>query len=80
MNLSVSGALNEQTDSPLHLKSWFGDDGHVIVRNAYLDSQWGEEERWGPQFPMKAGAPFELIILVTHDDFRVGRTSVSYCS
>ncbi len=49
------------------------DDGEkpCVVRNSYLKNSWGKEERWGDYFPLTAGQPFECIILVQSDCYKV---------
>src|SRR5699024_4338807 len=46
-----------------------------IIRNSLVASRWGPEESFGG-FPLVAGQPFELTILVESGDFRI---SVNGC-
>nr|QHI46338.1 galectin [Sinonovacula constricta] len=49
----------------------FGSDNNVVVRNSKISNNWGAEERHSPFFPFAHNVPFEMIILVEHNQFKV---------
>ena len=68
INLHLEKGHHEKVDSALHLKPCFSEN-HV-VRNSFLQHEWGIEETHG-QMPLHRGAGFECIILATPTEFRV---------
>lgn len=42
----------------------------ICVRNSFIGGNWGEEEKWQPDFPFTNGKSFTLKIEVTKDAFR----------
>lgn len=73
INLSCGAGPNGTVDTALHLNPRFEGDpsDYVVVRNSYLDGNWGAEERDGPEFPLKPGQEFECTILATDKHFKV---------
>ncbi|XP_052767583.1 galectin-4-like isoform X1 [Mya arenaria] len=49
---------------------WFNNESNSVVRN-HKQGGWGSEERTIPFFPFAQNAPFEMIILVEHHQFKV---------
>ena len=43
----------------------------VVVRNTMAGYTWGKEERAQPEFPFHPGKPFDIIILVEQDQYKV---------
>lgn len=42
----------------------------ICIRNSFIGGNWGEEEKWLPDFPFTNGKSFTLKIEVTKDAFR----------
>uniref|UniRef100_A0A3Q3XJF9 Galectin n=1 Tax=Mola mola TaxID=94237 RepID=A0A3Q3XJF9_MOLML len=59
-------------DIAFHFNPRFSEGGSkVIVRNSFINNQWGPEERELQQFPFVQGQQFELKILCTNSEFKV---------
>ena len=43
----------------------------MTVRNTMAGYTWGKEERAQPEFPFHPGKPFDIIILVEKDQYKV---------
>ena len=71
MNLSMSGALNQQCDCALHLNPRFGGTP-LVARNSYLGAAWGEEETWaeGP-YSVYPGQHFNCHIVFNAEGYKV---------
>ncbi|XP_061897936.1 galectin-8-like [Entelurus aequoreus] len=69
IDLSCGGSTKPRSDVALHYSPCF--KGSPCVRcNSLLQERWGQEETM-PRLPYKCGAPFETIILVHKDAFKV---------
>ncbi|XP_061699557.1 galectin-8-like isoform X2 [Syngnathoides biaculeatus] len=69
IDLSCGGSTRPLSDVALRFSPCF--KGSPCVRcNSLLQESWGQEETL-QQLPYKRGAPFETIILVHHDAFKV---------
>uniref|UniRef100_A0A1A8GI80 Galectin n=1 Tax=Nothobranchius korthausae TaxID=1143690 RepID=A0A1A8GI80_9TELE len=69
VDLSSGCSTKPRSDVAFHLRPRF-DDSPSVVCNSLLQESWGEEETLH-QLPYKRGAPFETIILVHKDGFKV---------
>lgn len=85
--IAIKGEINEKPDSfAVNLKTSDSDDialhlnprmkEKVIVRNSYLHSSWGEEERHMTHFPFSPGMYFELIIFCEPHHYSVAVNGV----
>lgn len=55
-----------------HFNPRIGDMGRdVVVMNSFADGNWTREERVFDNFPFKQGAPFQMMILVEEDGFKI---------
>lgn len=43
----------------------------VVVRNSFLDGEWGEEDRENTSFPFEESEPFEIFISSQPDAYKV---------
>lgn len=69
VNLQLGPGVNPRSDIALHLSPVFNPPPRV-VRNNLTYLEWGAEESYGG-FPFVAGQPFEIIILVQVDCYRI---------
>lgn len=69
----LNGPLFEY-DKPLHMS--IRPDENVIVRNYYKDNKYSDEARGGG-CPIKYNSPFEILILVQEDKFKVWRNHLN---
>ncbi|XP_053238568.1 galectin-8 isoform X3 [Podarcis raffonei] len=83
----VKGEINEKANGfAINLKASDSDDialhlnprirDKAFVRNSYLDSSWGEEEKQIPHFPFAPGMYFELIILCKAHQYNIAINGV----
>jgi galectin-4 len=56
-------------DVYFHMSIRFPDS--VVIRNSFLNGQWGAEERQQPEFPFPPGQQFNIIILPEQASFKV---------
>jgi hypothetical protein len=67
--------MNPRDDIALHISPRFDGPMSKVVRNSLQGGQWGIEENFG-HFPFSPDAPFEILILVDVDMFKV---RIFYC-
>lgn len=72
MNLQCGPNVNPRDDIALHINPRFEGNLSKIIRNSLQMQQWGLEENFG-HFPFVTGQPFEILILVDTDHFKVNR-------
>lgn len=84
MDLSSGCSTKPPSDVALHFSPRFK-GSPCVVCNSLLQESWGKEEMLH-QLPYKRGAPFETIILVHNDAFKVSepmlgsmKASISLC-
>ncbi|XP_041352306.1 galectin-4-like [Gigantopelta aegis] len=68
INLCVGPSVNPLTDTGLHFNPRFSEG--CVVRNSFQFGVWANEERHGGM-PLQKGAPFEIIILVNYDGYKI---------
>ena len=59
-----------ESDLALHLNPRPGGVNEV-VRNSFINEEWGEEERDGPDFPLVQGEQFVCAIAITDECYEV---------
>ncbi|XP_054154422.1 galectin-4-like [Oppia nitens] len=69
INFQCGPSINPRDDLALHLSPVFTAPPRV-VRNSLQGQRWGPEESFGG-FPFIGGQPFELLILVESDNFKI---------
>jgi len=78
INLQLGFGDHEAADAALHFNPRF--DESRIVRNSYLNRDWGHEESNGGWPNLQSGYPFEIIILATMNEYRVAINGQHYCT
>ncbi|KAM9341401.1 galectin-3b isoform 2-T3 [Symphorus nematophorus] len=64
--------LSSGKDIAFHFNPRFNDEGRkVIVRNSFINKEWGKEERELTNFPFVQGKNFEMKILCTNTEYKV---------
>ncbi|EEC13175.1 galectin, putative [Ixodes scapularis] len=69
--------MHPRDDIALHLSPVFSPPPRV-VRNSIQQQQWGPEESHGDPFPLVAGQPFEILVLVEHDHYKIAINGAHY--
>lgn len=69
VNLQLGPSVNPRSDIALHLSPVFNPPPRV-VRNSLAYLEWGAEESHGG-FPFAPGQPFEIVILVQPDMYKI---------
>ena len=69
INLQCGPSVNPRDDISLHLSPVFTPPPRV-VRNSLQLQQWGPEESFGG-FPFVPGQPFEIIIMIESDHYKI---------
>jgi len=77
INFQTGPSLNPRDDLALHLSPCFTPPR--VVRNSLQNGTWGLEEAWGNGSIMSPHVPFEIIILVEHDHFKIALNGGHYC-
>lgn len=75
VDLSSGCSTKPRSDVALHFSPRFS-DSPCVVCNSLLQEEWGKEETLH-QLPYKRGAPFETIILVHKNGFKVQQLPVT---
>lgn len=77
INLQTGPSLNPRDDLALHLSPSFTPPR--IVRNTLQHGAWGLEEAWGNGTVLNPHQPFEIIILVEPDQFKIAINGAHFC-
>ncbi|VDP47055.1 unnamed protein product [Soboliphyme baturini] len=77
VNLQCGCSANPRDDIALHLSPRFDGNLSRVVRNSLQQQNWGSEESIG-HFPFALGKPFEILILVQLDHFKIAINGEHY--
>lgn len=77
INFQNGPSLNPRDDLALHLSPCFTPPR--VVRNTLRQGAWGLEEAWGNGTILSPHQPFEIMILVEPDQFKIAINGAHYC-
>lgn len=77
INFQTGPSLNPRDDLALHLSPCFTPPR--IIRNSLQRGVWGLEEAWGNGSLVTPHQPFEIIVLVEPDQFKIAINGAHYC-
>ncbi|KAL5009371.1 hypothetical protein ScPMuIL_014952 [Solemya velum] len=76
INLACGGRLEPREDTALHFNARF--DRSCVVRNSLKTGNWGTEECHG-SFPFRMGVPFQVVIDVNSDYYKISVDGHHFC-
>ncbi|KRY73453.1 Galectin-8 [Trichinella pseudospiralis] len=77
VNLQSGPRVSPRDNIALHISPHFDGEQSRVVRNAFKDQTWGEEESYGP-FPFQPGEKFEVMIFAQTDHFKIALNGLHY--
>lgn len=77
INFQTGPSINPRDDLALHLSPCFTPPR--VIRNSLISGSWGIEEAWGNGTVVNPHAPFEIMILAEHEQFKIAINGAHYC-
>jgi hypothetical protein len=77
INFQTGPSINPRDDLALHLSPCFTPPR--VVRNTLISGNWGLEEAWGNGTVVNPHAPFEIMVLVELEQFKIAINGAHFC-
>jgi len=77
INMQCGNQINPRSDCALHFNPRLNQG--CIVRNSYTGHSWGREERSGGTGGMRAGQPFNVMILCEQNEWMIAVNGSHFC-